>query len=365
MLALDLRDRQLTDGATPGPLCGVQQILHYGDWKAEHAALVDGAGIACLSDALCHVEATGPDRATFLNRLATNQLDRLAPGSGCETFLTDAKGRTLAYLWVFARAESLVLCSARGEASKVIAHLDRYLIREKVELRDRSDDWGTFLLSGEQMPRLFSSLTRGTLGESPLASIETNLSDIPVLLTTLEPAGPPRFLVTAPRDRAAALWNAIRQAGARPCGQLGAEALRIESGWPLYGVDITPENLPQEIDRDARTLSFHKGCYLGQETIARLDSRGHVNRTLVGVRFEGEEPPPCGMELTAEEAAVGRVTSATFSPLVGAAIALAYVRRGHNQPGQRFSSPLGPAEVVRLPVPRCLMPREVPQQTTD
>ncbi len=126
---------------------------------------------------------------------------------------------------------------------------------------------------------------------------------------------------------------------------------RIEAGTPYYGRDLSDANLPQELAHDARAISFTKGCYIGQETVARLDALGHVNRTLCGVRLAGSEIPPVGTEFTGGAGkSVGQVTSAAFSPRLDAPLALAYVRRGENMPGSRLESSLGSAEVVALPV---------------
>ena len=153
------------------------------------------------------------------------------------------------------------------------------------------------------------------------------------------------------------------QAGARRAGPQAFEARRIEAGFPSYGPDISDKNLPQELARDARAISFTKGCYLGQETVARIDALGHVNQTLVGVRFENGASVSPGLELTVAGAAAGRVTSAAYSPLLQAPLALAYVRRGSNQPGTRLDSPVGPAEVVSLPIEpaECFLTVELPQ----
>ena len=145
------------------------------------------------------------------------------------------------------------------------------------------------------------------------------------------------------------------QSSRRPRGLLvGAPeafaAARIEAGFPLFGVDFNEENLPQEVGRDVQAISFTKGCYLGQETVARIDALGHVNQRLVGVRFVGSDMPAGGLELTRDGRIVGSVTSAAFSPKFGLPIALAMVRRESNSPGTRLDSAIGECEVVSLPV---------------
>jgi folate-binding protein YgfZ len=138
--------------------------------------------------------------------------------------------------------------------------------------------------------------------------------------------------------------------GVIECDPQIAEIIRLEAGVPLYGVDITDENLPQEVNRNAQAISFTKGCYLGQETVARIDALGHVNKLLVGLKFAGETVPATGTELTAQGKAVGQVTSAVYSPRLKAPLALGYVRTGHHEVGDRVESSVGTAEVISLPV---------------
>jgi folate-binding protein YgfZ len=128
------------------------------------------------------------------------------------------------------------------------------------------------------------------------------------------------------------------------------EIARLEAGFPWFGIDITADNLAPEVGRDKQAISYVKGCYLGQETIARIDALGHVNRLLVGVAIEAAAVPPQGSELTAAGKTVGHVTSAVFSPRLQAPLALAYVRRGYNEPGAKLTSTAGPARVVALPL---------------
>jgi folate-binding protein YgfZ len=162
--------------------------------------------------------------------------------------------------------------------------------------------------------------------------------------------GPDAWSVVCLRAQKDEVARALYDAGAAPCGAAAVEVVRIEAGVPLYGADITEDNLPQEVNRNDQAISFTKGCYLGQETVARIDALGHVNRTLVGLKFTRGAAPDPGCELTAGETAVGRVTSVAFSPRLGAAVALGYVRQGHNQPGARLASVCGEAEVVALPM---------------
>jgi folate-binding protein YgfZ len=125
---------------------------------------------------------------------------------------------------------------------------------------------------------------------------------------------------------------------------------RLEGGFPWFPWDITEKNLPQEVGRDSSAISFSKGCYLGQETVARLDALGHVNRRLCGVRCDGTQMPNGGESLLADEKPVGQITSAAFSPRLNAPLAFAYLRIPHDSAGSRLTWSGGTAEVVALPL---------------
>jgi folate-binding protein YgfZ len=319
-----------------------------GELAAQWRALAEGVGLVDFTRRT-QVELKGEDRAAFLHNLSTNEIRRLAVGAGCEAFLTNLQGKVLGHVLVFCGKDSLVIETVPEQAPKIIAHLDRYLIREKVVLADRSDDWAELLVSGPASEKLLA----GLIGEVPgprLTHREAAIGGRNVQVRRVDMAGPAGFLLSAERDSVAPIADALVAAGAVPCAQEAAEAARIEAGWPDYGRDITDENLPQEVARDDRAISFVKGCYLGQETVARIDALGHVNKTLVGVKFQAGPLPAAGAELTSGEKAVGRTTSVAFSPRLGAPLALAYVRRGHNQAGTRLDSAFGPAEVFSLPL---------------
>ena len=137
------------------------------------------------------------------------------------------------------------------------------------------------------------------------------------------------------------LWQALRRLGATACGLRALETVRIEEGFPVMGIDITEKNLPQEVGRNEQAISFNKGCYLGQEVVARIDSRGAVHKILLGIRFQTAEVPSghhvlvVGGDLTHDGQPAGQITSAAYSPRFRATVALAYVRRQLHEAGQR------------------------------
>jgi folate-binding protein YgfZ len=296
---------------------------------AECEALTSGAGFVDVSDRT-KIELRGDDRASFLHNFCTNDIKRLQPGQGCEAFICNVKGHVLGHVHVYCGVSSLWLDTVPGQAEKLVKHLDRYLIREKVEILDRTDDLSAVLVSG-----------------SASVSIRTLEGEVSIWESTI--ASNACHIATFPASQAEAMLGSCRSS-ALECSREALDIVRIENGYPLYGLDIREENLPQEVGRDRRAISFTKGCYLGQETVARIDALGHVNKQLCGVAFSGEVVPPGGTELVAAGKVVGTVTSACWSPKLGRPLALAYVRRGHHEPGSSLSSDYGGGAVVPLPL---------------
>ncbi|HEV7221460.1 MAG TPA: glycine cleavage T C-terminal barrel domain-containing protein [Pirellulales bacterium] len=335
-------------GAVVGETAFGPDVLHFGDAAGEYAALAAAAGLVDLS-ARTRVELRGDDRAAFLHNLCTNEIRKLPPGAGCEAFLADARGHLLFHVFVHCRPDSLLLETVPGQDERLLAHLDRYLIREKVELAGRGEATAELLVAGPRAAAALQGLADGPLPGGRLANVELKLAGRAALVAGIDLTQPGGFLLICDRADAEAIWRALVEAGVRPCGQQAFEIARIEAGFPWFGVDLSDKNLPQEAARDRQAISFVKGCYIGQETVARIDALGHVNKTLVGVKFSGASVPKAGTELTAGAQAAGQVTSACYSPRLQAPLALAWVRRGNSEPGALLDSALGRAEVVGLP----------------
>jgi folate-binding protein YgfZ len=306
----------------------------------QYAALRSGSGVVELAD-WSSVTVTGADRQAFLHNFCTNDIKKLAPGQSCEAFFTNVKGRILGHGLVTCRSEDLVFIGASRQAARLMDHLDRYVIREDVQLRDTTTERKFMLIAGNGPARDWFEQWRLD-GDNPVNRsrfFPWNLvGDDSAGLNELSPEEF-RILLAALGDQGLDLV----------CPQ-AFHAARIEAGTPLFGVDFDDRNFPQEVARNLQAISFTKGCYLGQETVARIDALGHVNQQLVVVRFAAEEPPNVGTELTHAGRTAGRVTSATYSPRLQSALALAMLRREHAAVGSRLESPAGECEVVASPV---------------
>lgn len=316
---------------------------------SQYEALAAGAGVVDFADR-SQIEVSGADRAKFLHNFCTNDVLKLLPGQGCEAFFTNVQGKILGHFLIFCGADSLVLESVAGQAEAIIAHLDRYLISEDATLADRSVEWTELLVSGSDSPDLLQQVFGVSIPSGLCDHLSIEAGEDTISIRRVEITGPNCFLLSCPHSAAATIVRQLTDTGAARCDREAVEMARIEAGWPYFGPDISEKNLPQEVARDAQAISFTKGCYLGQETVARIDALGHVNRQLVGVKLMGETVPARGDELRSGDKVVGTVTSAAFSPRLQMPLALAYVRSSHVNAGTRLDASTGAAEVIALPV---------------
>jgi folate-binding protein YgfZ len=317
----------------------------------QYAALSQKVGDADLSDRT-RLAVAGRDRVAFLHSFCTGDIKRLDVGRGCEAFITNPQGKTLGHALVFCEPDRLLLDTSPGHAELLTAHFDKYLISEDVQVVDLTSQRALLLVAGPLAPELLSRLAGVPAPKELLAFSTASIAGCQVAVYRVEYAGPASFFVQSADADLAAVKAAILCAGGRQCGLESVESCRLEAGFPLFGRDIDSDNLPQEVGRDKQAISFTKGCYLGQETVARIDALGHVNRGLVGLRFPGSELPPAGTLLQADGKDAGHITSSAWSPLLNAPLAMGYVRRMQAKPGTQLESPLGSASVIALPVSR-------------
>ncbi len=307
-----------------------------GDPAAEYRAVRLTAGLVDRSD---HdvVEVTGRDRVGFLQGMLTNDLKVLTPGQGCPAAFLDAHGKVQALLTVLVLEDRLLLWLGSGLAAKTLQGLDKFLISEKAHFRDISAETVLFTLAGPKTAAIVARLTGETSLPTPWAHAERTVADIPVrVVTGGGETGEAEAWLYAPASAGEALRTAILEAGRpeglSPIGATALDVLRVEAGVPWYGHDVDETVLLPEIPLEPY-VSYTKGCYLGQEVVARLKYRGHVNRSLTGLSFDGDRVPKPGALLEADGRLAGHLTSAVWSFALNRPIALAYVRREHLEPG--------------------------------
>jgi folate-binding protein YgfZ len=346
-------------GAAFGQVAGRQVARHFGDGAAEYRAVRDSAGVAERGDR-ARFRLWGKDPARMMHGLITNDLLKAPPGQGVYAAMLTAKGRMIADVRVFRRGDGEVLVDVAREALEgTREHLKKMVPPLFARWADATDEVAQVGVYGPRSRELLS----GVLGTElpPLeedAFVEPDFAGTRVLVAaTREAGGEKGFDVFLPAEGAAELWTALRDAGARPVGFGVLETLRIEAGRPRYGMELTEETIPTEAYESSglmqRAISFHKGCYTGQEVIVRIAHRGHVNRHLRGLLL-GDAPAPAARAplVNAETGKeVGWTASAAFSPLLGQTVAMGYVRREIGPGGEvRIGAADGPvARVVDLP----------------
>src|SRR3989442_1497035 len=251
---------------------------------------------------------------------------------------------------------STSVMTPRAMAQKTAEALDHYLFSEKVAIRDVSSETALFVLAGPKAPETSERLMGARPPESQWSQATGKLGDTPVrLVSGGRETGEAEVGIAGPASEAPRMWDALVGAGARPVGLAAFDALRIEAGTPRLCHDVDESVLLPEIPF-ANFVSETKGCYPGQEVVVRIRDRGHVNRMLRGLLLDGDEVPPHGAEVVADDTSVGRVTSAAWAFGLERPIALAFVRRQHAEPGTRVAVRLGgravAASVSALPFTR-------------
>jgi len=362
METLALHDLHSRAGASFGNLNGREIVSGYAG-KDAYAAAHSSAALVDLS-ARQWLRITGEDRHSFLHGMCTNDIKGLPEGHTTYAALLTAKGAMVCDVRVWRRKEDLLLEVEPGLGPKVKDFLAKYLISEDAELEDVTEAWGLFGLYGPSAGAVLKAALgveapgenhfisasvsdpRGEGGVAPpLARVrEVLVSGVALPLGGIELAAPVEGLATLD----ARLMEAGGPLGLERMGFDTLEVLRVEAGVPRYGQDMEDKTIPLEANLE-RALHYNKGCYIGQEVIARATFRGHMNRKLMGLLL-GDGTPPLLSELRSGDKKVGWITSVVHSPAVRQNVALAYVHRDYLAPGTRLEvASGGTAEVQPLP----------------
>ncbi|MDV2504544.1 MAG: aminomethyltransferase family protein [bacterium] len=299
---------------------------HYGDPVVEHRAARASAGLVDASARLV-LRATGSDRVEFLQGLTTNHIKAMKPGQGTYNVILTPKGRIVGELIVYGLADHLLLDIPSECAKAVQDYLDHYHFSEEVEFTDVSARRLVLGLHGPKAAALLEEVSTVAVTDLPDYHLRRgNLGGVDVMVARVNRAGEDGFEIHAPAESAEAVWGALAEAGAAPVGQEAAETLRIEAGIPRFGADLDERVIPWEAGI-GHAIHLNKGCYVGQEVVARMEYLGKVSRRLVALRLEGTAVPAEEAAVRDGEDDVGRVTSACVGPTVGQPVALAYVKR--------------------------------------
>jgi tRNA-modifying protein YgfZ len=310
------------------------------DLEREYSAGREGAALVTLARGT--LDVSGPKRQDFLHSMLSNEVKSLAPGSGCRAASMTAKGSLQALLRVLVDKSVVVLETEQDRLEPVLRTLEFHKVGAPVRFAT-----GKTAVLAVLGPRAGEALERAgatTLPEADEAHVEVELGGTKLRLVRASDLPGAGFVLHAPLDAVDAVAGALRGAGAEPIGRETTDALRVEALCPWYGTDIDEHNLLHETGLLGAVHSSTKGCYVGQEVIARLEGRGgNVNKALRGLRLTA--PAAAGDPVTAAGKNVGYVTTAAVSPRLGF-VALGYVHRSHFAPGSAVEVAGAPATVV-------------------
>ncbi len=352
-----LRDTLLRGGAVLDGTTG--RALHFGEPARELAAARTACVVVDRSD-LFRIAGTGPDLADLLQRLGTGDLRALAPGTGVPTVLTSPKGRVIHRLFVHHLGDrGLLLVGGPDAPSSVIEHLRRFTFTEQTGLAERTGQTCQLALVG---PRSGEALDAAEIARPPrFGSVTATRGGATFHVLGEDGLTGDGFSIVAELAEGPALWRTLVLGAARTggcsAGDLALEAWRVLSGVPAPGHELTEEANPLEVGLH-EAVSFSKGCYVGQEVVARLNTYDKVSRFLAGLRLApGAAPPAVGAAVLREEGPIGRVTSAVRPPGATTAVAIALLKRDRVATGDEV---LVADREVRVPAVVLALPMDPP-----
>jgi tRNA-modifying protein YgfZ len=332
---------------------GVTVAADYGDPAAEERAFTEGAALVdrCARGA---VLVDGPDALKFLQSLLSQDIDSLQDGQGTHTLLLQPQGKLDTDLQLLRVGDTAWLDCEVGRGEPLAASLRRFRIRIKAEIEDRTGGWGCLTLRGPDVAARLEAAGGPALPDELHGHVPWAADGGATRLVRADwPGGPPGADLVGPVGELERLWTALPAAGFVPAGLTAYEAARVGAGVPRQGIDIDERTIPQEAFLELDAVSFTKGCFLGQELVCRIDSRGHVNRLLRSLRIDGSgiaTTPPAGAGIVVADKEVGALTTVARSE--GGVVALGYVRREVEVPADvlvRWSG--GEAPAVASPLP--------------
>jgi len=327
--------------------CGAITAARFSNPQQEFDALMNRCGLYDVGYR-ARISLKGSDRVRWLNGMVTNNIRDLALGNGVYSFLLNPQGRILGDMVVHNEAESLTVETDRSQLETLLATFDHYIIMDDVEVSNTNDRWTALGVGGTKSRSILNAAGIAVPEMRPLqthaAQCDCDCGCVTCTIVRGEETAQesiPDFphyesyeIWLAP-ENVAKTWHSLVAAGATPAGTEALEMRRIQSGVPLFGVDIRERDLPQETEQ-MRALNFNKGCYVGQEIVERIRSRGNVHRKFTGFQFAGSAEIAPGSKIISSEKEVGEITSVALlrSPSGERTLALGYIRREVGIPGR-------------------------------
>jgi len=334
-----------------GDYRGATTATRFGDVQEEFAALRGACGVYDLGFR-AKISLSGGDRVRWLNGMVTNNVRDLAVRQGVYAFLLNPQGHILGDLYAYNRGESITVDTDAGQLEKILATFDHYIIMDDVEVANLSEKMTALGIAGPKAREVMQKAKIDLPALQPLQVHEIQCDcDCGCINCTIVRTDNAieSYEIWLTADHVRPLWNQLVKAGASSTGSEAIELQRIASGIPRYGVDIRERDLPQETEQ-ARALNFNKGCYVGQEIVERIRSRGAVHRKFTGFVIDSAAQIGAGSKVVAGDKEVGEVTSAASLPGGTKTVALGYIRREVGVPGREVTIGSVKAVVAQLPV---------------
>jgi folate-binding protein YgfZ len=322
----------------------------FGNVRAEFGAMVSGCGVYDLSSR-AKIALTGGDRVRWLNGMVTNNIRDLAQGYGVYAFLLNPQGHILGDLYAYNRGDSLTIDTDQSQSEKLRSTFDHYIIMDDVEVANISDKLAAIGITGPKVREILRAAGFEIPKIDPLQFVDVTWQNVTLTAVRSDNTSVESYELWLPPDQAPGLRDALTKAGATPVGATALELLRIAAGIPRYGQDIRERDLPQETEQE-RALHFSKGCYVGQEIVERIRSRGKVHRKFTGFEVLGALPA-VSTKIQADGKDIGEITSVASLPLTGGerTVALGYIRREVSTPGKQVLAGGTQLSVAPLPFP--------------
>jgi folate-binding protein YgfZ len=320
----------------------------FGKVTDEFAALKSTCGVYDLARR-AKIRLSGGDKVRWLNGMVTNNIRDLAQNHGAYAFLLNPQGHILGDMVAFNRGESLLVETEHSQLDKILATFDHYIIMDDVEVANISDNFASIGLTGAASDAVMKAAGITSPALEPLQVADLSWRDIPISIVRGEQAAYLSYEIWIAPEHGPSLRETLQTVGATPVGLDALDLYRIALGVPRYGQDIRERDLPQETEQ-TRALNFNKGCYVGQEIVERIRSRGNVHRKFTGFKIDGASPAP-GTKIQAQAKDVGEVTSSAVIPTPdgGQPVALGYLRREFAIPGKELEITGSRALVSDLP----------------
>ncbi len=336
----------------------------YSGVPSEHQALHQGVGLIDLSHRQ-RVLLSGRDRKTWLNGQCTQNVLTLEDFHLRYATIISPQGQMVADVRIIALPDALLLDLPAGTTAPMAEYLERYLIMERADVEDISEGWAHISAQGPLAAQAAALVLTDEIADLPLWTGITSTFELgPLHVFRISRCGEDGFEFFVPTAAATSLWTALcvsrPELAVQSVGKRALNVRRVEAGVPWWGSELDGTIVPLEA-RLEHAIDYNKGCYVGQEIIARIHARGHVNNQLAGFFFEGDTPPPKGSEIHHEGKKVGRTTSAVHSLTLDRGIGLGFLRRELQEPGTEVTAMTEAGEIPLTVAALPFVPHDCPQ----